>query len=189
MKKIILLWLVVLTGSLCAQNTKTPEIVVPTIKGSDDYKATYYEEGKTYATEEWLETYMQYYHSNTDTSLHLLAPIDLFASLRGKAEEQKAAQLYFDLRNTLVFKEGTREDVIENFLSETEATRPMSARKYQNDLTKAQLLFAGMVFPNDIENPKMVPVVVEWSRPFMRLVNYINISDRTGRPIACLARW
>ncbi|MBL0082891.1 MAG: hypothetical protein IPP37_10880 [Saprospiraceae bacterium] len=115
MKKIILLWLVVLTGSLCAQNTKTPEIVVPTIKGSDDYKATYYEEGKTYATEEWLETYMQYYHSNTDTSLHLLAPIDLFASLRGKAEEQKAAQLYFDLRNTLVFKEGTRTDVIENF--------------------------------------------------------------------------
>ncbi len=189
MKKIILLWLVVLTGSLFAQNTKTPEIVVPTIKGSDDYKATYYEEGRTYATEEWLETYMQYYHSNTDTSLHLLEPIDLFAQLRGKAEEQKTAQLYFDLRNTLVFKEGTRADVIENFLSETEATRPMSARKYQNDLTRAELLFAGLVFPNDIDNPKMVPVVVEWSRPFMRLVNYINISDRTGRPIANLGRW
>lgn len=188
MKKIILLWLVVLTGSLFAQSNKTPEIVVPTIKGSDDYKATYYEEGKTYATEEWLETYMQYYHSNTDTSLHLLAPIDLFASLRGKAEEQQAAQLYFDLRNTLVFKEGTREDVIENFLSETEATRPMSARKYKADLTQAQLLFAGMVFPNNIENPKAVPFVIEWSRPFMKLVNYINISDRNRRPIANLSR-
>lgn len=187
MKKIILLWLVVLTGSLCAQNTKTPDIVVPTIKGSDDYKATYYEEGKTYATEEWLETYMQYYHSNTDTSLHLLAPIDLFASLRGKAEEQKAAQLYFDLRNTLVFKEGTREDVIENFLSETEATRPMSARKYQNDLTKEQLLFAGIVMPNDIEDESAVPVTVDWSGPIMTHVSFIRITDRTGRLIAELS--
>ena len=59
MKNFILLWLVVLTGSLWAQATKTPEIVVPTIKGSDDYKATYYEEGRTYRAEEWLETYMQ----------------------------------------------------------------------------------------------------------------------------------
>ncbi|MBP9194842.1 MAG: T9SS type A sorting domain-containing protein [Saprospiraceae bacterium] len=184
MKKIILLWLVVLTGSLFAQNTKTPEIVVPTIKGSDDYKATYYEEGKTYATEEWLETYMQYYHSNTDTSLHLLEPIDLFAQLRGKAEEQKTAQLYFDLRNTLVFKEGTRADVIENFLSETEATRPMSARKYQNDLTRAQLLFAGIVMPNDIEDESAVPVTVDWSGPIMTHVSFIRITDRTGRLIA-----
>ena len=184
MKNFILLWLVVLTGSLWAQATKTPEIVVPTIKGSDDYKATYYEEGRTYRAEEWLETYMQYYHSNTDTSLHLLAPSDLFAQLRGQAENQKAAQLYFDLRNTQVFKEGTRPETVEAFLSESEATRPTSARKYASHLTSSQLLFAGMVFPNDIEDPKAVPVVVDWSSPLMKHVSYINITDRTGRIIA-----
>jgi hypothetical protein len=189
MKNFILLWLVVLTGSLWAQASKTPEIVVPTIKGSDDYKATYYEEGRTYRAEEWLETYMQYYHSNTDTSLHLLTPSDLFAQLRGKAENQKAAQLYFDLRNTQVFNEATRPETVEAFLSEPEATRPMSARKYAQHLTSSQLLFAGMVFPNDIENPKAVPVVVEWSRPFMKFVNYIYISDRTGRRIASIGRY
>ena len=144
----------VLTGSLWAQATKTPEIVVPTIKGSDDYKATYYEEGRTYWAEEWLETHMQYYHSNTDTSLHLLAP-PTFCSTEGKTENQKAAQLYFDLRNTQVFKEGTCPETVEAFLSESEATRPTSARKYASHLTSSQLLFAGMVFPNDIEDPKL----------------------------------
>lgn len=189
MKNFILLWLVVLTGSLCAQGTRTPEIVVPTIKGSDDYKATYYENGRSYRAEEWLESYMQYYHSNTDTTLHLLTPSDLFAQLRGQAENQKAAQLYFDLRNTQLFKEGTNPAVIEAFLSEPEATRPTSARKYAPYLTSEPLLFAGMVFPKNIENPKAVPVVVEWTRPFMRLVNYINISDRTGKRIASLGQW
>lgn len=184
MKNFILLWLVVLTGSLCAQGTRTPEIVVPTIKGSDDYKATYYENGRSYRAEEWLESYMQYYHSNTDTTLHLLTPSDLFAQLRGQAENQKAAQLYFDLRNTQLFKEGTNPAVIEAFLSEPEATRPTSARKYAPYLTSEPLLFAGMVFPNDIEDPKAVPVSLDWSTPIMQLVNYIKISDRTGRLIA-----
>ncbi|MBL0082892.1 MAG: hypothetical protein IPP37_10885 [Saprospiraceae bacterium] len=60
----------------------------------------------------------------------------------------------------------------------------MSARKYQNDLTHAQLLFAGMVMPNDIEDESAVPVTVDWSGPIMTHVSFIRITDRTGRLIA-----
>ena len=183
MKNVVFILLFFLTFSfLRAQHGAGPDIIVPTIKGSADYQSTFYQEGKTYGSEEWLSTYMQYYHSNRSTDFTLTEPMYLHAGIQAAAEENKTAKFYFALRNVKVFSENSPRYIMDDLLEDY----PSNKQKYQPYLIEDQLLMTGLILPNRVDDVNNIPTEVFITEATAKLLQSIEFYDRYDNFIGSL---
>ncbi|MBK8700710.1 MAG: T9SS type A sorting domain-containing protein [Saprospiraceae bacterium] len=187
MKNLLYLCLCLLaTQLLKAQDTRPPDIIVPTVDGSEDYLATYYSPGKTYTCEQWLSTYMQYYHSNHSKDVTLSEPIYRYAEIQGEVEATRTGRFHFAIRKTQIFSANTPPALIEDFLMNYEATRAINSNKFQPYLKDAELVFAGLILPHELDDIENIRVALDESEPTAQEISYLRFFDEYGVEFANL---
>lgn len=158
-----------------AQNAP-PKFILPIMNKSSEFDKTFYTENKEYTCEEWLETYMQLYHSNRTKELEIIKPSDKYAVVKYNSQNDREAKFIFDIYNTKIFIENTPTSIVEMLLEDNP-----DYSKIDNYSIDKELLITGIMIPYNFEMGSLItitPANPELLFTFVEKVEFI--SSRNG---------